>query len=290
MKQLFVFLLAFCIPLCVYSQINIQMGTPKPTKYETLDTAVVRVFYEMKSVGDTLKPDNFTQDYMVLEIGEKGVSRFYSDNKRRQDSLMVELIKINPRQIDMMQAMKNNGITPGGDEREIFKNYPSGKITVTDHIVSSDYRYEENLNVIPWQIEPDTKVFLSYDCQKATADFRGRHYEAWFAPDLPLNDGPWKFMGLPGLILSIEDAGKQFSFQAIGIENSTLPVRFPQKDYLKTSRKEVEKIRKRFIENPMKFITDSHPGANISIKMMDENGNEKTREDIKFPYNPIELE
>jgi len=290
MNRRFVFLLVFCMPLCVHSQISIQMGTPKPIKHEILDTAVIRVSYEMKSMIDILKPDNLTQDYMVLEIGEKGVSRFYSDNKRRQDSIMAELIKINPTQIDMMQVMKDNGINPGGDEREIFKNYPVGKMTVTEHIVSTDYRYEDELNVISWQIEPDTKTFLSYDCQKATADFRGRHYEAWFAPDLPLNDGPWKFRGLPGLILSIEDTDKQFSFQAIGIEQATLPVRFPQKDYLKTSRKEVEKIRKRFIENPMKYIMDSHPGANISVKMVDENGNEKTGEDIKFPYNPIELE
>jgi hypothetical protein len=97
-------------------------------------------------------------------------------------------------------------------------------------------------------------------------------------------------MGLPGLILSIEYNNHYFSFQAAGIENAASPVLFPQKDYLKTSRKEVEKIRKRFIEDPMNFIINSHPGANIEIKMTDENGLEKTGSEIKFPYNPIELE
>ncbi|GHT85611.1 hypothetical protein FACS18947_4590 [Bacteroidia bacterium] len=278
------------MPIGVYSQINIQMGAQKPVKNEVIDTGVIRVFYELLSVADPEKPDKTTKDYLVLEIGEKGISRFYSDNKRRQDSIMAELIKINPTRIDMGKALKDNGISSGGDQREVFKNYPSGKIMVTDHIVSSDYLYEENLNDIQWQIGTDTVTILSYLCQKATADFRGRHYEAWFAPDLPINDGPWKFMGLPGLILSIQDVDKHYQFQAIGLENSTLPVNFPKKDYLKTSRKEVEKIQKRFIEDPMGFITASMPGTNIQIKMMDETGSEKTGSEIKFPYNPIELE
>jgi GLPGLI family protein len=285
-----IFLIALFIPVGVYSQINIMAGGPKQIKYETIDTGVIRVFYELQSVIKPEAPDKTQKDYLVLEIGESGISRFYSDNKRRQDSIMNELIKINPSSIDMGKAMKDNGISSGGDEREIFKNYPSGKITVTDHVVSASYLYEEDLNEIQWQIETDTATILSYLCQKAVADFRGRHYTAWFAPDLPINDGPWKFMGLPGLILAVEDAAKHYNFRATGLENSTLPIRFAKKDYLKTSRKEVDKIRKRFIEDPMGFITDSMPGANIKIKMMDENGVEKTGSDIKFPYNPLELE
>jgi GLPGLI family protein len=285
-----IFLIAIMIPVGVFSQISISMGSQKPIKNEVIDTSVIRVFYELLSVSDPEKPDKPNKDYLVLEIGEKGISRFYSDNKRRQDSILNELIKINPTRIDMGKAMKDNGISSGGDQREVFKNYPSGKITVTDHIVSSDYLYEENLNDIQWQIGTDTATVLSYLCQKATTDFRGRHYEAWFASDLPINDGPWKFRGLPGLILSIQDVDKHYCFQAIGLENSTLPVNFQKKDYLKTSRKEVEKIQKRFIEDPMGFITSSMPGANIQIKMMDENGVERTGSEIKFPYNPIELE
>jgi len=154
----------------------------------------------------------------------------------------------------------------------------------------SDYMIEEDRPAFQWQIEPDTREILSYTCQKAVTDFRGRHYEVWFAPDLPLNDGPWKFSGLPGLILAAEDSDKYFTFQAVGIENSDKPVQFPQKDYVKTSRKEVEKVQKRFIEDPMGFIKNSNPGANISIKVRDENGVERTGSEIKFPYNPMELE
>ena len=32
----------------------------------------------------------------------------------------------------------------------------------------------------------------SFDCQKAECDFRGRRWEAWFTPEIPVSEGPWK--------------------------------------------------------------------------------------------------
>jgi len=291
MKRYIFFLLLFGFPAIAFSQIRIMMGgAEKTVKYETLDKGVLRVLYETNSVTDTSKPDKKQQDYMVLEVGEKGISRFYSDNRRRMDSVVTEMMKSGgPIRIDR-NTMSDNGISSQGDSKEIFKNYPAGKITVTDFIVSSNFLYEEDRPAFQWQIEPDTREIMSYTCQKAVADFRGRHYEVWFAPDLPLNDGPWKFSGLPGLILAAEDSAKYFTFKAIGIEHSDKPVLFPQKDYVKTSRKEVEKVQKRFIEDPMGFIKNSNPGANILIKTRDENGVERTGNEVKIPYNPMELE
>jgi len=291
MKQLFFFLFAFSIPAIAFSQISYQMGSSRAAiKYETIDNGVLRVFYETKSVSDPTKPERTTADYMVLDIGEKGISRFYSDNRRRTDSIMNELMKGGGPVRFNSNTLSNSGITSPGDAKEVFKNYPAGKISVTDRVANSDYLYEEDRNNFQWQIESDTREILSYTCQKAVADFRGRHYEAWFAPDLPLNDGPWKFSGLPGLILYVEDSDKNFVFQAIGIENYNLPVEFPQKDYLKTSRSEVARIQKRFIEDPMGYISNSMPGARVMIRTVDESGVERSGSDVKIPYNPMELE
>ena len=290
MKPRLFFLFAFAFPAIAFSQFNFQPGFMKPVKYETLDNGALRIIYESKLVKDVSKPDKPETDYMILDIGEQGISRFYSDNMRKMDSIMSELMKRGgPIRIDR-NTLSDNGISSHGDPKEIFKKYPAGKITVTDRIASSEYLYEEDWNLFQWQIESDTREILSYTCQKAVTDFRGRHYEAWFTPDLPLNDGPWKFSGLPGLILAVEDSGKNFSFQAIGIENLKKSIEFPQKDYLKTSRKEVEKIQKRFNEDPTSYLTNSMPGAKVMIKTIDDNGVEKTGQEVKFPYNPMELE
>ena len=290
MKRWLFFLFVLGFPAIAFSQFNIQVGSMSPVKYKTLDKSVLRVFYETKAAFDATKPDRTTADYMVLDIGEEGISRFYSDNRRRSDSIINELMKKGGNVSIDKSTFSNNGISSMGDAKEIFKNYPAGKITATDRIATSDYLYEEDRINFQWQIEPDTREILSYTCQKAVTDFRGRHYEAWFAPDLPLNDGPWKFAGLPGLILAVEDSDKNFIFQAIGIENSELSVEFPQKDYVKTSRKEVEKIQKRFIEDPMGYLTNSMPGARVMVKTVDQNGVERTGSDVKLPYNPMELE
>ena len=291
MKQLLFILFVFGFPTIVFSQI-IMGGPTRQVKYTTLDKGAIRVFYETKTVRDASKPENQDTDYMVLDIGEKGISRFYSDNRRRMDSIMTEIMnRSSGGQVRFDQnTLSDNGISSMGDPKEIFKNHPSGKITVTDRIASSEYLYEEDRHDFQWQIESDTREILSYTCQKAVVDFRGRHYEAWFAPDLPLNDGPWKFGSLPGLILAAEDSENNFSFQAIGIENLDLPIEFPQKDYLKTSRNEVEKIQKKFNEDPMGYMTNSMPGARVMIKTIDENGVERTGSEVKLPYNPIELE
>jgi GLPGLI family protein len=291
MKQWFFLLFAFGFPAIAFSQLVVRGEPAKQIKYKTLDKSALRVFYETKSVRDASKPDKTDADYMVLDIGEKGISRFYSDNRRRMDSIMTDMMKSGggPIQINK-NTLSEKGITSAGDPKEIYKNYPSGKITVTDRIASSDYLYEEDRNIFQWQIESDTREILSYTCQKAVTDFRGRHYEVWFAPDLPVNDGPWKFSGLPGLILAAEDSDKNFSFQAVGIENSSNPVEFPQKDFLKASRNEVAKIQKKFNEDPVGYMSNSMPGARVMIKTVDENGVEKTGSEVKLPYNPIELE
>jgi len=56
-----------------------------------------------------------------------------------------------------------------------------------------------------WTIENETKSVGNFLCSKATTTFRGRDYIAWFSYEIPLPFGPWKFSGLPGLILEVYD-------------------------------------------------------------------------------------
>lgn len=66
----------------------------------------------------------------------------------------------------------------------------------------------------------------------AETDYHGRHWTVWFTPEIPLQDGPWKLCGLPGLILEATDSTDQHSFIATGIENSNqeiYPIYEPRK-------------------------------------------------------------
>lgn len=82
--------------------------------------------------------------------------------------------------------------------------------------LENDYRGEnyKSVDEIPyldWKFEvpkifpelPKTKKIAGYDCRSATVNFRGSNFLAYYTTDIPTTFGPWKFSGLPGLILEI---------------------------------------------------------------------------------------
>lgn len=70
--------------------------------------------------------------------------------------------------------------------------------------------YEDDVS-INWVIKKETKEIHRLKCRKATTKFRGRKYEAWFTMDVPVPFGPWKFHGLPGLLIELHDLKKEVS-------------------------------------------------------------------------------
>lgn len=69
-----------------------------------------------------------------------------------------------------------------------------------------------------WKISNESKTIGNYKAIKASCNFRGRNWEAWFAPDISLSIGPWKFRGLPGLIIQVYDETKTFNYNLTKIE------------------------------------------------------------------------
>jgi GLPGLI family protein len=51
---------------------------------------------------------------------------------------------------------------------------------------------------------------LGFKCQKAITKFRGRTYEATFSNEIASYGGPWKFDGLPGMIISVKSIDNYF--------------------------------------------------------------------------------
>lgn len=78
----------------------------------------------------------------------------------------------------------------------------------------------DSLNIFNWEIKEDTKELLGFSCKKATINFRGRTYIAWFTNDLPVG-GPWKYDGLPGMILEIKSTDNFMEFKALSVNNAS---------------------------------------------------------------------
>lgn len=195
------------------------------------EPAILEVHYTRTEVTDTTKRDtNFFNEETMLRIG-KGISRYCSVPKFYRDSLFhfnsalyweTERIAFenakDPVERDMATLTRN-----GRYWDVIYKNYPVGKVTQTSYFDMTDWRYEEDWEKPEWEMTDETKEVLGYQCFKATADFRGRRWTAWFAPEIPIQDGPWKLCGLPGLILEAEDSGNVYHFVANGLKQNDIP-------------------------------------------------------------------
>lgn len=111
----------------------------------------------------------------------------------------------------------------------------------------------DKLNSQNWEIQADTMTILGYTCQKAITEWRGRHYEAWFASEIPINEGPMKFGGLPGLIFKLNDVDKEYNYEIEGIEKKTLPIEMnipiKQKEFIKTDRKKFVQTYRNFLKH-----------------------------------------
>lgn len=115
----------------------------------------------------------------------------------------------------------------------VFKSHNDRLTTVYDtYGLGEQAYYTEPFEEIEWAISDSVKSILGYDSIKAETDYHGRHWNVWFSPDIPLQDGPWKLCGLPGLILEASDTSGQHSFIAKGLESSNqeiYPIYQPKK-------------------------------------------------------------
>lgn len=143
------------------------------------------------------------------------------------------------------------------------------------------YEYDEDMPDFKWQFEKGRKKILGYNCRKASVKYRGRNYVAWYSAEIPINNGPYVFQGLPGLILEIEDVEGIFHFLAKGIDKKPIDIYFEdQKNILKVSRQKLREVRKNYYENPGAFHGNAY----------NEDGSKIITKSNRIPYSPIELE
>jgi len=107
--------------------------------------------------------------------------------------------------------------------------------------------YYDDVPKIDWHITEEHKDIMGYTTTKATAEFRGRKYTAWFSMEMPYSVGPWKFSGLPGLILEVYDEDYMFNFIAQEIQmTNDVPI-FPKFKYYEDHKNDMISY-KAFIE------------------------------------------
>lgn len=286
MKTRHILLLALSLAAtAAQAQMNIKISTGQTFRKDTIDHKVLTVQYEMDALTDLSKPDARMQETLRLDIGRQ-VSRFYSYTAFVADSVLSADLA-NGASSELIAQHANQYHSQWSEQT--FKNYPAGRVTTLDELAGdiSRLRCEEPAEKPRWTLTQDTLTLLGYRCTRATTQFKGRQWSAWYTTDIPVSEGPWKLCGLPGLILKAEDDEGHYRFTADGLEQSrgTEPILFGGKDYQPVDRKQYAKMHKRFAADPVGFITGIMP--NVKITVQDKHGN-KTKNPKDTPYNPIE--
>ena len=269
--------------IVVYLFFLTSLAVQATAREPMIDRAHMKCLYRYVYTFDTLK-NELRDDLLILQIG-KEVSKCYSYYTFQSDSLRRTPDGAKVWSELFRRAIEKDGIY--GDfphvrmSTYVYKNYPTGQMTITDRISLQDYCYVDSLHTQTWTMGDSTREVLGYTCQQATADFRGRRWTAWFATDIPVSDGPWKLGGLPGLILEAYDEGQQHVFTAVGLERvKDEPIIFNRS--FKGNRKFEPTNRLEFLRMERRFLMDSNSFIQMEtgIDLLGDEPNQVMRYDL----------
>lgn len=233
--------------------------------------------YQLDYVRDTLKMNEVNSENMILYMDENN-SYFKSYNSYLKDSIFLDMEEKNTFSFNF------TGIPRSHFNYIIVKNNSEDEIEFYDIVFNDKYKYIENTS-FDWKIKSDTLTINSLLCQKATTSFGGRDYIAWFTQEIPISDGPYKFRGLPGLIVKIYDTQNHYIFTLTDILNYNLNKKYVLLENLnwqKVSKSKFNKAREIAYKNPVKQI------QNLGINI-DELSNKKLKDKMRKYSNPIEI-
>lgn len=266
MKRILLITTIFIQAFCVFAQKH--------------DTSTVDCYYRLTFIKDTI--DNISaEDIMILRLN-KNKSIFFSENSYQLDSLLLS-DKGDAIRMDIL-ANGSGKYDKGVVSYSVLKDFSGKKLTFTDNVGGNHMKYEEIIPQFNWKLTNNRKKIGDYSCQKAICNFRGRTYEAWFTTEIPINNGPWKFHGLPGLIMEVYDTHNQYKFEFVFMDKKRANITLLPRDYISTTRDKYLKALKNYIKDPVGYISSSS-GLKINLK-----GNARAKMKAKgIRYNPMEL-
>lgn len=266
-----------------------------------------RFFYELtfKPKKDSAKLDKVMTVLDVVK--DRSIYRDYT--LLAQDSIL----KIQVEAMQKAGTFKDisKGVTMPKFSEKVYKFYPGMKVQYSDRVANGftpmNIGYNEDLK-FNWKIENQKEKIGAYNTQKATTEYGGRKWTAWFTTDIPLQDGPYKFQGLPGLIVKVTDDGNNYSWE---LKGNKKVADFKEATYLESvspggdggkvvevSRDKFERTFGDFKKDPMatarpyltsEVMSQKIPGSDLTIGQMVKQQEKMLNDFFNANDNPIEI-
>ncbi|KMQ61428.1 hypothetical protein ACM46_15500 [Chryseobacterium angstadtii] len=211
---------------------------------------------------DVERKDSVVTDYMNLDTDGKksyfsNAVKYERDSVYNADKSYAAFLKSKNYNRNLNYVLEKDHAKKSFNFYNKFKNVG---LVVTDQELPK------------WKMENEFKKISNMNCQKAIADYKGRKWVAWFSKDFPVSDGPYKFSGLPGLVVSVKDREDDHVFELIQIKKISAVTAFIPKNNKKMSQDEYRKLIKGYRFSPGEDIAamnvDSKAGT-IGLELKD---------------------
>ncbi|MCX8533284.1 GLPGLI family protein [Chryseobacterium luquanense] len=264
-----------------------------------------RFFYELTYAPNKDSLEKKNKEMTILDITkDKSIYRDYLAVS--QDSILkveVEAMQKAGTFKDLSKSVKQPKFS-----HIITKTYPTMDVSYADYILQDKVNYKDN-TAFDWKILGDKAKIGEYNAQKATTSFGGRNWTAWFTTDVPFQDGPYKFKGLPGLIVKVEDDSKNYSWELKGNKkiadyntesySEKLMKQFGQgKNSIEVSRDKFEQMYAAYKKDPFGSVrsqlsqipADAKMPDGTSISQMMRDTEERLKKHLRENSNSIEID
>ena len=240
------------------------------------------VVYKKDSTSNITTKENY-----ILDIGTKE-TKYYTYDFFVADSLITNNIPF-PKE---MKLNTSDIIVHKNNNNEFFQY---------DLLENTVLQLQTN-DTQKWNLSQEKKNVKNLSLQKAITTWGGRNWTAWFAEEIPFQEGPYKFHGLPGLIVEIYDDKKNYHFELVRSEK----IKEEENQFIEMSEKlgipitweKYKTAKLKYYESPVNFIKNSaenseqlylNDGTIVNSKNSKEI-DEQLRNSIRKYNNPIELD
>ena len=121
--------------------------------------------------------------------------------------------------------------------------FDTKKFNIYEDVINGYLSYIDT-DVLKWELMNKNKRIGNYNCKLASVNAYGRIWYAWYSIDIPLNYGPYKFNGLPGLIVELYDSENKAYFSLVQFKKKSMDMNFfSVKKYKLVAREKYYKAR-----------------------------------------------
>lgn len=186
-----------------YTLVQAQQNQIDTLKYE----CKYLLTYQTDSTDIYSKKDEF----FLLKIGNEK-SLFVSENTLKRDSIRANLRQNNILLPDLSKIPKS------AFSYKIVKEIHNNRVVFYDNFLRTYLSYAENMS-LNWEFSHETDRIDKLECKIAYINYAGRRYRTWYATNIPIPEGPYKFYGLPGLIIKMQDIKDFYTFELISFKD-----------------------------------------------------------------------